>query len=83
MTNLKSILVVDDDVLLCEHLRAGLVNEGFNVTAVTKASLAIKEAKNNHFDVTLTDLILPDISGIELLRILMKEHPDMGTFKER
>lgn len=78
MANLKSILVVDDDALLCEHLRAGLAGEGFNVTAVTKASLAIKEAKNNHFDVVLTDLALPDISGIELLRVLMKEHPDMG-----
>ncbi len=76
MDNLKNILVVDDDKVLCEHIRAGLVEEGYNVAAVNKASLAVEEAKNNRFNIILTDLILPDISGIELLRLLIKINPD-------
>lgn len=76
--NLENILVVEDDVVLCEHIRAGLVEEGYNVVAVNKARQAIEESKKQTFSIVLTDLVLPDISGIELMRALLRTNPDIA-----
>lgn len=76
MTKTENILIVDDDIILCEHLKAGMADEEYGVIAVNKGSLAIEEIKKQPFSLVLLDLVLPDIPGIELMRAISKKSPD-------
>jgi two-component system response regulator HydG len=62
------ILVVEDDpemlALVCEHLES----EGFAVQGAGRGTEAIDQLRSGEFDVVLTDLRLPDVDGIEVLR---------------
>ena len=69
------ILIVDDDKILSEHLKAGLAEESYQIIAVNKGSGAIEIAKQEEFNLVLLDLVLPDIQGIELMRSLNKISP--------
>jgi two-component system, cell cycle response regulator len=72
-----SILVVEDDKLLCQHLKAGLAEEGYQVVTVNKGSDAVDQVKHRFFNVMVTDLMLPDIQGLELIRSIVHKYPEM------
>jgi diguanylate cyclase (GGDEF)-like protein len=76
MVKAENILIVDDDKILCEHLKAGMAGEGYNVVAVNKGSVAIEEIKKQPFNLVIVDLVLPDIQGTELMRTIIKRSPD-------
>ena len=62
------IVVVDDDPvvgILCEELFS---HEGHTVQILNKGSECLEHIKNNPPDVLILDMIMPDISGIEVLR---------------
>ena len=64
----KKILIVDDDQQMCEELLDMLRHEGYFVRAVTtgeKGLIALKETK---FDLVILDLMLPGISGFDVLK---------------
>jgi DNA-binding NtrC family response regulator len=63
-----SILIVDDDQIVADSLAAFFVSEGCEATAVYTPDDAIEQLKQNTYDILLTDLNLPKISGIDLLR---------------
>ncbi len=75
MEKKERILIVDDDKILSEHLKAGLADENYQMIAVNKGSSAIELAKQEAFNLVLLDLVLPDIQGIELMRSLNKLSP--------
>lgn len=62
------LLVIDDDLVVCELLTHLLSNEGFNVSTRTsgEAALALLEEDPAGFDAVLTDLQMPGIGGVEL-----------------
>jgi PAS domain S-box-containing protein len=62
------ILVVDDDEQVCALLKAILEEEGCNVNVATSAQIALKELNEQLVDVVITDILMPDKDGIELLR---------------
>ncbi|MEZ4272035.1 MAG: response regulator [Myxococcota bacterium] len=62
-----SVLVVDDEKVICEILRDFLEYEGFRVTAVNSGEAAVEELNKTIFDVILTDLKMPGIGGLDLL----------------
>lgn len=62
-----SILVVDDDQEVCEYLEAVFVQDGHHVCCVQDPTLAITEIKKEAHHVILLDLLMPKLSGIELL----------------
>lgn len=69
MKNL-SILVVDDDPVIRRLLEQRLQNEGFVVEVAEDGYAAEKTLGQKHFDVVLTDLMMPgEIGGIEVLEI--------------
>jgi len=72
-----AILIVDDDKILSEHLKAGLAQEEYDIHAVSKGAVAIEAAKKQEFSLALLDLVLPDIQGIELMRALNRISPQM------
>jgi DNA-binding NtrC family response regulator len=71
------ILVVDDERHQRDILKTILEGEGYEVTAAGNARQALEEARDGSFDVVLTDLKMPDQSGIDLLRELLRIHPGL------
>lgn len=71
------ILVVDDEPLIRQSLYEILKLEGYNVTIAGSGEEALDIIENKTFDVMVTDLKLPKISGIELLEKAKKSLPDM------
>ena len=61
-------LVVDDDKVTLELLSFQLQSEGFEVITAERGMKGLENVRENDFDIILTDLNLPDISGIEMVK---------------
>jgi len=70
------ILAVDDQPVILELISAMCQTLGFRVTTASSGAEALTLAKENSYDVILTDLAMPGMSGLELSRLLRIEHPD-------
>jgi len=69
----KRILVVEDEPTIRETLRYNLVKEGYLVSEASTGSEALNEARRVRPDLILLDLMLPELSGLEVCRILRQE----------
>ncbi|VXB89504.1 MULTISPECIES: response regulator transcription factor [unclassified Pseudomonas] len=74
---MNRLLLIDDDQELCELLTRWLTQEGFQVTACHEAGGARHALAAQTPDAVVLDVMLPDGSGLELLRQLRGEHPDL------
>ena len=72
----KDVLVVDDDVLVCESLKEMLILEGFSADAVLDGQAALAKIKDDHYQMVLSDIQMPGLNGIELLKELKGRSPD-------
>ncbi len=70
----KRILIVEDEVDIREMLRMRLKKEGFEVLEAADGAVGWKKAAAEKPDLILLDLMLPIMSGLEMLRKL-REHP--------
>ena len=70
------ILVVDDEMIVCESCKRILEEEGYEVEAALSGKEAFEKMKANPFDIVITDLKMPGIDGMEVLRTFRKEYPD-------
>ncbi len=70
------ILVVDDEAGIREVLRAALSTEGHRVVVATGGEEALQVLSRETIDLVITDLSMPDIDGVELLRRSSKLAPD-------
>jgi DNA-binding NtrC family response regulator len=71
------ILIVDDEGSLLVTLVANLELEGFDVVGAPDASSALRLVGEEHFDLVLTDIRMPGMSGLELFRAIRSMRPDM------
>ena len=67
---MKKILVIEDDIKMREGLVELLTNEGYIVESAQNGKLGLDLIRKNDFDVVLTDLIMPVMGGLEVLREL-------------
>ncbi len=67
MSEKPNILVVDDDNLVRDLVCEGLGAEGYSCTPARDGSSALESLKKARYDVTLLDLMLPDIPGRDIL----------------
>ena len=74
--NRGRILVVDDDREMCSFLAEILGEEGYIVDAVQDGTAALDLFTRNHFDLVITDLKMPRMTGTELLRRLKEIDPE-------
>ncbi len=79
MNMAPSILVVDDDLVAAELLSEVLAREGYRVEAVTSGMEAVEVSKKISFDMIITDLKMPGMNGIEVLRAFKKAQPHSIT----
>jgi EAL domain-containing protein (putative c-di-GMP-specific phosphodiesterase class I) len=62
------VLVVDDDAMVRRAIERMLSTAGFEVTAVQDGREAVQELGQSKFEAVLTDIMMPGMSGIDLLR---------------
>ena len=72
------ILVVDDEASIREMLKQGLAQMGeFTTEVAHNGSEAIEKIENDVFDLVLTDVKMPEMDGIELLKIIKGTRPEL------
>ncbi|MEO8462764.1 MAG: response regulator transcription factor [Chloroflexota bacterium] len=69
----RTILVVEDEPTLRETLVEALQADGFRVTAAANGRSALERFRIDHPDLVLLDLMLPEISGIDVCRLIRAE----------
>ncbi len=67
---MKRILIVDDEKDLVELVSYNLSKEGFSVEPSYNGKDAIEKLRSQHFDLVILDLMLPELGGLEVLRII-------------
>lgn len=71
------ILVVDDEESIREFLEIMLKKEGYEVTVAEDGQKAIDFLAKKSFDMVISDLQMPNVTGIELLRSVRDQYPDL------
>ncbi len=71
-----SILVVDDEAIIVKSMAAMLRAEGYQVKSAASAEEALDKTVDEVFDLILTDVAMPGMSGIELLKEIRAKSPD-------
>jgi DNA-binding NtrC family response regulator len=77
--NHLNILVVDDDKDVCEYLEDFLSADGYGVTVVNDSTRAIDSLKSAEFHVCILDLMMPKLSGIDLLTQIRRADDDIAV----
>ena len=73
------ILVVDDELSMREFLSILLEREGYNVTVAASAQEALRIMESALFDLVLSDVNMPGLSGIELLASIKEKAPETAV----
>ncbi len=71
----EKLLIVEDEDTLCESLQRVFIREGYEVDIAESAESAFTLLDAKSYDLIITDIILPGISGIELLAKYKKKNP--------
>jgi DNA-binding NtrC family response regulator len=77
MSAAPRILLIEDDARLAENLRQVLEDEGFAVTSCPRGDDGLRRASKGAFDVVLTDMRLPGLGGLDLVRQLHTAQPHL------
>jgi DNA-binding response OmpR family regulator len=66
----RKILCIEDEPFISELYVRALSKGGYEVKAVSDGNEGLKEAQTNAYDIILLDLMVPNLTGIEILRTL-------------
>ena len=69
----RRLLIVEDDPTLRQALTFNLTREGYEVTSAANGEAALEAARSDRLDLVLLDVMLPGMSGVEVLRVLRRE----------
>ena len=73
----KQILIADDEPNLRRVLTAQLQRDGYEVHAVEDGEQAVAALGEHHIDVVISDLRMPKLNGMDLLKHVSQQHPDV------
>ena len=77
MVKQKKLLLVDDEERMCDSLKTLLEMEGFEVSAFTDPQRAALSIPEGSYDLIITDIKMPIVDGLELLRIAHDVDPNL------
>ncbi|HUB56387.1 MAG TPA: response regulator transcription factor [Mycobacterium sp.] len=72
-----NVLVVDDEAVLAEMVSMALRYEGWNIATAGDGTAALESARSQRPDVVVLDVMLPDMSGLDVLRKLREQNPQL------
>jgi len=75
--NSKRILVVDDEINVCKSIKNAIQQEDYTIETALSGEEALEKEKENHFDLVISDLMMPGMSGLDLLKELKEWRPDI------
>jgi len=78
MNKTSKLLIIDDNKEILDALCEFLSKKKYDITSTNNGLEGLKylEKEEQGFDVVITDLIMPDISGVALISIIKKRFPD-------
>ena len=71
------ILIVDDEEAIREVVSSLLETKGYQCSTVGNGREAIEHLQANGFDLVLSDLVMPEMDGLQLLAWMQSNHPDI------
>ncbi len=71
------LLIVEDDSEMRDLLRKVLEKEGYQISVAGDGREATASLSRHSFDLVVTDMLMPDDGGLELLRAIRESHPTL------
>jgi CheY-like chemotaxis protein len=72
-----SILIIDDDAAVSRTLSLILTRAGYQVSTAVGGRKGLELLASDGFDLVVTDIIMPELDGIEAIRRIRDEYPDL------
>lgn len=71
------VLVVDDDVAVRDLVATMLETGGYAVSVASNGLEALSMLEGERFDVVITDLVMPEQEGIETIKVIRRDYPEV------
>lgn len=72
-----NVLVVDDEQIVLDSIKKHLRKENYTVHTSLAVRPALEKIDHHKIDIILTDLMMPDIDGLEFMSMVKEDHPDL------
>jgi len=79
MKSTISLLIVDDEAVLRQLLQKILAREGYQIHTAEDGCAALEFLGSNQVDIVITDMKMPGMDGMELMRRVKKQYPTVGV----
>ena len=76
---MKSVLVIDDELQICESINMILEYEGYAVDSTTSANEGLEKFSSKEFSAVLLDIQMPEMNGFEVLKKLKEQKPAVSV----
>lgn len=73
------VLVIDDETVICDACDLVLSEKGHTVTARENGKSGLEAIREGTYDILLLDMKLPDIDGMDILKVVQEEKPELCT----
>jgi FixJ family two-component response regulator len=73
----KRILIIDDEQIVLDSVRKILSSDGYDVSTTLTAKIGVRRATNEPFHIVLTDIRMPDMDGLTVLRNIKRVKPTL------
>jgi len=75
----KRILIVDDEMLIQWFIEKAVTNWGYHADTVGSVAEALQYLETKHYDVLITDIIMPGANGYDLIGKVRESSSDIGV----
>lgn len=75
----RRILCIEDEHFISELYARALTKAGYDVTVIVDGQEGLQAAKSNNYDIILLDIMLPNMTGVDLLKELRSQIPDLSA----
>ena len=79
MDGSKTILCIEDEHFISELYTRALTKAGYQVKVIYSGAKGLEEAKTGDYDIILLDIMLPDLLGVDVLKRLRAEVPNLKS----
>lgn len=76
-SHMQSVLIIEDDEFVQQMLKQTFERAGYEVATASNGNIGLKLYQCKPFDVVITDLIMPEMEGIETISHLRKDNPEV------